>query len=91
MLAKTFARCRGVIWARWAGSWKRAGKYELPGPLRPGAQKVETGVEKESKSTVFQLTWIFFDSVCDFLGPGAKRPRELIYRARHNPEPRSEV
>ena len=27
---------------------------EFPGPLGPGAQKVENGVEKESKMTVFQ-------------------------------------
>ena len=30
---------------------------------------------KKSKSTVFQL----FDSVFDFSGPGAERPRELIF------------
>ena len=27
----------------------------VPGPFRPGAQKVQNGVEKESKSTLFQL------------------------------------
>ena len=27
----------------------------FPGPLGPGAQKVQNGVEKESKSTIFQL------------------------------------
>ena len=52
---------------------------EFPGPLGPAAQKVENGVEKESKLTVFQLFWLFFDSGFDFLGPGAERPRELIF------------
>ena len=27
----------------------------FPGPPSPGAQKVQNGVEKESKSTIFQL------------------------------------
>ena len=43
----------------------------FPGPPGPEAQKVQNGVEKESKSTIFQLFWLFLDSVLDFLGPGA--------------------
>ena len=46
----------------------------------PRAQKVENGVEKESESTVFELFWLLFDSVFDFLGTGAERPRELIFQ-----------
>ena len=30
-------------------------RNQFPGPFGPGAQKVENRVEKESKSTVFQL------------------------------------
>ena len=34
---------------------EKESENEFPGPLGPGAQKVENGVEKESKSTAFQL------------------------------------
>ena len=34
---------------------EKESENEFPGPLGPGAQKVENGVQKESKSTVFQL------------------------------------
>ena len=33
------------------------------------SRKVPNGVENESKLTLFQLFWLFFDSVWDFLGP----------------------
>ena len=58
---------------------RRESRTEFSGPLGPRTPKVENGVEKESKSIVFQLLWLFFDSVFDFLGPGAERPRELIF------------
>ena len=41
-----------VIWALRAQSWKKSRKMSSRGP---GAQKVENGVEKESKLTVSQL------------------------------------
>ena len=52
---------------------------QFPGPLGLRAQKVQVGVE-ESKSTIIQEFRLFFDSVWDFLGPGAERARELIFR-----------
>ena len=68
-------RATGVIWALRAQSLKKSRKMSSRG----GPQKVEKGVEKESESTVFQLFWLFFDSIFDFLGPGAERPQELIF------------
>ena len=53
-VAKTFARYRGHL-----GLSGRKLQIEFengfPGPFGPRAQKVQNGVEKESKSTLFQL------------------------------------
>ena len=82
----------GIAWPCYRGhlgppgpKLEKESENEFPGPLGSGAQKVETGVEKESKSIVFQLFWHFFDSVFDFLGPGAERPRKLIFRLFFQP------
>ena len=72
-LAKTFARYRGHLGPP-GPKLENESENEFPGPLGPGAQNVENRVEKESKSTVFQLFCLFSDSVCDFWGPGAERP-----------------
>ena len=53
-IAKTFARYRGHLGPP-GPKLEKESENEFPGPLSPGAQKVENGVEKESKSTVFQL------------------------------------
>ena len=45
----------GVIWALRFQKLEKESENEFLGPLSPRAQKVENGVEKESKSTVFQL------------------------------------
>ena len=47
----------------------------FPGPLGPGAQKVQNGVEIEPKSIVFQLSTPF----STFWAPGLRGPRELIF------------
>ena len=58
-------------WARGAQSWKQSSRAFLPrGP------RVKIRVEKRVKKTDF-----FFDSIFDFLGPGAGRPRELIFNS----------
>ena len=104
--AKTFARYRGHLGPP-GPKLKKESENEFLGPLGPGAQKVENGVEKELKSTVFQLFWLFFDSVSNFLGPGSERSRELIFRlffqlwaqraqmtpvaGPGNPKPKSEI
>ena len=54
-LGKLFARHRDHLGPAAAESWKFESEHEFPGPLGPGAPKVENGVEKESESTVFQL------------------------------------
>ena len=51
----------GVLWPCYRG--------ELPRPL-----KVQNGVANKSKSPIFQLFWLFFDSVLDFLGPRGREP-----------------
>ena len=61
-------------------SWERSPKNEFPGPLGPGAKKAENGVEKESKSTVFQLFCLFFDSVFDFFGPRGREAPGTHFR-----------
>ena len=45
-----------------------------------GPNKVQNGVDKESKSTIFSTILTLFDSVLDFLGPEAERAKELIFR-----------
>ena len=53
-IAKTFARFRGHLGPP-GRKLEIESENEFPGPLGPRAQKVEKRVEKESKSTVFQL------------------------------------
>ena len=53
-IAKTFACYRGHLGPS-GPKLEKESENEFPGPLGPGAQKVENGVEKESKSTLFQL------------------------------------
>ena len=45
----------------------------------PVSQKVQNGVENESKSTIFQLFWLVFGSVWDFLDTWGERPWGLIF------------
>ena len=64
----------GVIWALRAQSRKKVLKMSPWALSAPGVQKVQNGVENESKSTIFQLFRLVFDSVLDFLGPGSRGP-----------------
>ena len=43
-----------------------------------GPKKSKNGVDKESKSTVFQLFLLFFDSVFDFLSETKKLPVPVL-------------
>ena len=67
----------GVIWALRA---PKIGKsvQEFLGPLGRGAQKIENGVEKESKSTVSTLLTCFRLRF-QLFGFQGERPRQLIF------------
>ena len=79
----SFMKCRkvGIPWTCYIGhlgpsrpKLEKESETALPDHPAPEAQKVRNGVDKDPRSTVFQLFWFFFNSVFDFLG----RPRELI-------------
>ena len=57
---------------------KRVRKW-VPRASRPRRPKSRKRSRKRVKIDCFQLFWLFFDSVFDLLGPGAERPRELIF------------
>ena len=57
---------------------KRVRKW-VPGASQPQGPKSRKRSRKRVKSIVFQLFCFFIDSVFDFLGPGAERPRELLF------------
>ena len=62
-------------------------KMSSRGLPAPGFKKLKTESKKSRKmeiSTIFQLYRLFFDSVFNFLDPGAGRPRELIFSSISN-------
>ena len=82
----SFCRSVGNPWPCYRGHLGPSGRklqmeFEsgFPGSPGPGAQKVQNRVEKESKSTIFQLYRLFFDSVLDFLGPRSGTARQPIF------------
>ena len=68
----------GVIWALRAQSWDLSPKMSSRGlsAPRPKSSKMES--KKSQNSWKNSLFWLFFDSIFDFLDPGAERPWELI-------------
>ena len=76
------------------GSFGRSGpkvgkesENEFPGPLGPRAQKVANS-RTRVKIDCFSTFRLFFDSVFDFLGPGAERPRNSFSDSFSNFGPR---
>ena len=85
----------GVIWALRAQSWKKS--WKMSSQNRPRGKKSKTE-SKKPKLTVFQLFWLFFNSVFGSLGPGPRThfptlfptlgpegPNDPFSRARESP------
>ena len=68
-----------VISALRAQKLQTESENEFPGALGPGAQKVQTGVEKESISRIVDFD-SFLDSVLDLFGPWNREAQEPIFR-----------
>ena len=80
----------GIPWICYRGRLGPSGpklekesENEFLDPLRPRAQKGRKQSRKRvkivEKQSIYTLLRLGFDSVFDFLGAGAKRPRELIF------------
>ena len=67
----------GLIWALRTQSGKKKVRNEFPGPLGPGAQKVQNGVKK-SNQQLFNYLGSFSTLSWTYWAPDAERPQQLM-------------
>ena len=71
-------------WALRAQELETELKMSSRGLPAPGSKKLKTESKKSRKRVEISIFRLFFDSVFNFLDPGAGRPRELIFNSVSN-------